>query len=321
MKRPRIGVVGVGAMGRNHCKVLNRLNHIDFVGVFDINHEQCSLTSSEFQVTPFLSYSDMLSAVDAVIIAAPTAFHFRYTYEALVNAKHVFVEKPFVNTILEAEQLIELYNQSRKTKAFIQVGHIERFNPAIEKLSKIIDPANIVSLEASRVGKSSRSLDIDVVLDLMIHDIDVILSLMNAPLHSVAAVGYKPSKKNLDIVSALLTFNNGAIACLNASRASHRSKRTLSIAELERSFYIDYSSRELFIYRDAASQKIKVNPSDPLQAEIQHFIHSICNEQPPHIGPYEATKALMVAMTIKKAIQQETTIYLEDQNLSASKLI
>ncbi|MEK5174956.1 MULTISPECIES: Gfo/Idh/MocA family protein [Heyndrickxia] len=323
MKAIKFGIAGVGVMGKNHCRILSILRNVDFIGIYDKNQSVCEDIANTYNVIAFSTFEDMLSKVDAVIISVPTTFHYSYTYEAIQNGKHVFVEKPFVSSLKDAEKLIEFSNTIQN--CVIQVGHIERFNPVIQRLNDIMDSSKIISLEASRLCATERNLDVDVVLDLMIHDIDIILDLANSPLVSVTAIAAYSSQKDAqpNIVNALLRFENGIIASLIANRSSQKSLRTISVTEQERVLTADYLTKELLVYNrpifnqylsttiDNSIEKIKVPPIEPLQAEIQHFIQSIQNQQTPIVSTSEATKALSVAMKIKESIRNGKTIFFD----------
>lgn len=309
-------------MGKQHCRVTSLLKDTEFIGVYDIDPIKCKEVALSFDVIPFSSYAEMLSAVDAVIIAVPTTFHYEYVKEAILKEKHIFIEKPFVSNIQEAEKILSLYRQ--KNNCLIQVGHIERFNPVIELIKKFVAAPNIISIEAKRLCETERNLDVDVILDLMIHDIDIILNLVGSKLQSITAIGsyLNHNKKNLDIVYAILTFQNGVIANLVANRVSKESLRSISITEKQRVLTANYLTKQLQIYTNINSDiqtrdftensidTIKVPPTEPLQSEIHHFVQSIITNTFPIVGPYEATNALSVAMKIKESILTGETIYL-----------
>ncbi|MCF6093308.1 Gfo/Idh/MocA family oxidoreductase [Microaerobacter geothermalis] len=315
MKPLKIGVVGVGSMGANHCRVLQMLKSADFVGVYDINQMKCEQIAAKHQVQPFLSYEDLLKAVDAVIVAAPSLTHYVLTEQAILRGKHVLVEKPFVPSLEEAKQLIHLME---KKQVILQVGHIERFNPAVQLLSEVLHPQKMISLEARRLGAPQRNMDVDVILDLMIHDIDIILHLVKSKIKRMSAAGVSLfHERQLDIASALLSFENGMIANLVASRISQEKIRTLEITESERYIKTNYLTRELYVYRKTNSlltenssyhqesivEKILVPYVEPLFAEVEHFIQSAQTHQPPKAGPHEAMKALEAALKIKECIR------------------
>jgi predicted dehydrogenase len=311
----KIGVVGVGNMGLNHCRVLQNMKQADFIGVFDINMEKCKQVAEQYQVAAFSSYDELLKHVDAVVIAAPTTFHFQLTEQAILNGKHVLVEKPFVTSLKEAIQIIKMLQRS---KVILQVGHVERFNPAVELSRRIMKPKNVIFIESRRLGASERNLDVDVVLDLMIHDIDILLDFVKSPIKQISSVGYcLVHNGQPDIACALISFRNGIIANLVASRISQEKVRTLTITEKKRIIKADYLTKELFVYLKTKSsflqnssyrqefilEKIMVPHVQALLVEIEHFIKSIQSSQPPIVGAHEGTNALEIALKIKKCIK------------------
>lgn len=311
MKNIKVGLVGVGNMGVNHCRVLNMMKHIDFIGVYDTNMENSQHIADKYNVTAYASYEQLLSDIEAVIIAAPTAYHYVLTKQAIECNKHALVEKPFVTSLTEAKKLKKLLKHSQ---LIIQVGHIERFNPAIEQLDRIVRRDEIINIEARRLGSVQRTMGMDVVLDLMIHDIDIVLSLVDSPLKSISSSGASPdSTGQPDVCMALLTFENGVIANLVANRISQEKIRTLSVTEKDRVIYINYMTRELYAhlktkasldsnlaYRtESVVEKIMVSYNEPLYVEINHFIECIRNGSDPKIGVRGAMLALEVAYKIK----------------------
>jgi predicted dehydrogenase len=313
VKPVRIGVAGVGSMGMNHCRILPMLKGTEFVGIYDTNCEKVNLLAKKYNVIPFQSYKEMLLNVNAVILAVPTPIHYSYTKEAIKEGKHVLVEKPFVTTQDDATHIIELMKNKQIT---VQVGHVEQFNPAFQQLTKVIDETQIISIEARRMGVSQRNLDIDVILDVMIHDIDIALKIANSRLDQISAIGVSLNKeKNIDIAHALLSFQNGIIANLVASRISQKKCRLLEITEKKRFIKLDYLSRELFVNRetdiplkdqgyqqDSLVEKIYVPIIDPLQAQLEDFIKCIQIKQCPRVGAIEAANALEIALKIKERI-------------------
>jgi len=314
MKKINLGVVGVGSMGRNHCRILQMMKDIDFSGVYDINRESCVDIGKKKNVKCFSSYRELLMNVDAVIIAVPTKYHYALTKQAIEQGRHVLVEKPFVTTMEEAEMLISLMEEK---KVIVQVGHIERFNPAVEQLLGVVDNGKIISIDARRLGAPGRSIDVDVILDLMIHDIDIILRIANSPPQHILAMGVSQgNEESVDFASVLLSFEQGILANLTASRITQEKIRTLDITESERFIRTNYLTRELYIYRQTDSlitpshsyrqenlvEKILVPYVEPLFAEVDHFIQAIRDNQYPESGVYDAAKALEVALKIKEKL-------------------
>ena len=310
----RIGVVGVGGMGMNHCKVLQKIKNVQFVGVFDTNQERNEQVANMFAVTPFSSYEELLNGTDAVIIAAPTSHHFSLTVHAIQKGKHVLVEKPLVTSLKEAEQIIKIVE---KESVIVQVGHIERFNPVFKQLSTMINSENVISIEARRFGIPYRHMDTDVILDLMIHDIDIILQLVKSPISNVTGVGYYKKNGQLEGAAALLSFQNGCFATLFSSRLSLEKKRILCVTEKNRYLKADLLAKELYIYHEITKppesirtyqpeniiEKVAIPYEEALYLEIEHFVQSIQTKHPTKVGVHEA-KVLEVALRIKEQIEK-----------------
>ncbi|MFB4163995.1 Gfo/Idh/MocA family oxidoreductase [Alteribacillus sp. JSM 102045] len=313
MKAIKIGVAGVGTMGMNHCKTLQTMgNGIDFVGVYDKHLRLSKKVGSRFNVKSFSSYEELLKNVDAVIIATSTTHHFPLIKQAIKKNKHILVEKPFVISLEESKAIKSLL---KNKELIFQVGHIERFNPAVQHLFKVAEKNKMVSIEARRSGQVQRNVDIDVILNLMIHDIDVILALAASPIKTITAEGVSlVNKGQLDVVYAVLSFENGIIANITANRFSKEKKRLLTITEKERVLKTNCLTRNLYIYKDVKSgveevpynkesviEKVWVPRNEPLHSEINHFVESIQQHCPPIIGLKEAALALEVALKIRES--------------------
>lgn len=312
----KIGVVGVGSMGFNHCKVLQTLKNVDFIGVYDIDQKRSKKIGKTFAIQVFSSYDELLNAVDAVIIAVQTSHHFSLTLQAIQKGKHVLVEKPFVSSLKEAEQIIRMVENG---SVVVQVGHVERFNPAFKKTSELIYPDELISLEARRFGVPNRNMDADVILDLMIHDIDIIIQLVKSPLATVTGVGYYTEDgKQLEAASALLSFQNGCFASLHSSRFCLEKKRSINVTEMNRFLKTNLLTKELYIFHkpnispfenhsydvENIVEKIMIPHEEALYLEIEHFIQSIESKQSPMVGVHEAFKVLEIAMKIKDQIEK-----------------
>ncbi|WP_010282120.1 Gfo/Idh/MocA family protein [Bacillus timonensis] len=310
MDKLKLGIAGVGSMGLNHCRILQMLKEVEFVGVFDIDNEKCRQVATKFQVKAYLSYQELLRDIDAIIIAVPATFHFPLIVQAIKDNKHIFVEKPFVTAMSEAAYIEEKLTNK---ELIIQVGHIERFNQSFIQLSEAIERKNIISIETRRSGTPSRKIDVDVILDMMIHDIDIVLHLINSPITKVSANGISLNKEgHLDAVYALLTFENGMIANLAANRKSQEKMRDIYITEKNRFIKANLLTKDVSIHRNITQntkgiksyvpetfiEKIAVPYSDPLFDEINHFVLCIQSGSKPIINVSEATKALEVAYKI-----------------------
>lgn len=225
MNRIRMAVVGVGHLGKEHARILSTLPEVDLVGVADANPAQAKAVADRCRTQAFESHHDLYDLVDAVSIAAPTLYHHAIARSFLERGIPILVEKPITTTLAQADELVEI--ASAQDVPF-QVGHIERFNPAFEDLTR--RPLTPKLIEAERHGPfTGRSTDIGVVLDLMIHDLDLILSLVRSPVKDVYALGAQAFGGHEDIVNARLTFENGCVASVTASRISPRPKRKLRV--------------------------------------------------------------------------------------------
>ncbi|GGA49322.1 Gfo/Idh/MocA family protein [Okeania sp. KiyG1] len=312
----RVGVIGVGNMGQHHTRVLNLLKDTELVGVADINVERGLDTASKYRVRFFEDYKDLLPHVDAVCVAVPTLQHYAVGMTCLEAGVHVLMEKPIAASIAEAEFLV---NTAAETNLILQVGHIERFNPAFQELSKVLKTEDLLALEAHRMSPySHRANDVSVVLDLMIHDIDLLLDLVASPVVKLTASGSSVSSSgNLDYVTATLGFANGIVATLTASKVTHKKLRSI-IAHCKNSLTeADFLNNEILIHRqttadyvtdygqvlyrqDGLIEKVYTSNIEPLHAELEHFIHCVGGGNQPSVGGEQALKALRLASLIEK---------------------
>ncbi|NEP88626.1 MAG: Gfo/Idh/MocA family oxidoreductase [Okeania sp. SIO2C2] len=312
----RVGVIGVGNMGQHHTRVLNLLKDTELVGVADINVERGLDTASKYQVRFFEDYKDLLPHVDAVCVAVPTLQHYAVGMTCLEAGVHVLMEKPIAASIAEAEFLV---NTAAEANRILQVGHIERFNPAFQELSKVLKTEDLLALEAHRMSPySHRANDVSVVLDLMIHDIDLLLDLVASPVVKLTASGSSVSSSgNLDYVTATLGFANGIVATLTASKVTHKKLRSI-VAHCKNSLTeADFLNNEILIHRqttadyvtdygqvlyrqDGLIEKVYTSNIEPLHAELEHFIHCVGGGNQPSVGGEQALKALRLASLIEK---------------------
>ena len=309
-----MGVIGVGNMGRHHVRILSRLKDIELVGVSDVDLTKGLEIASQYQTHFYESYEDMLPVVDAVCIAVPTRLHYEVGVKCLKAGVHILIEKPIAADLAEAESLVNL---AAETGCILQVGHIERFNPAFRELSKVIQTESILALEARRLSPySDRANDVSVVLDLMIHDIDLLLELSAAPVVKLTASGSASSNStNLDYVTANLGFANGVVATLTASKVTHRKIRCLAVHCKKSLIETDFLTNEILIHRhlndcnikqrlayqrDGITEKVYTNNVEPIHAEIEHFVNCIRGGERPTVGGEQALKALRLASLIEQ---------------------
>ncbi len=289
-KRFRAGVVGVGHMGRYHAGVYHELPEVDLVALADIDHARGARMAEQFQARALQDYTEMLDLVDVVSIAVPTAQHYQVARDFLEAGVHVLVEKPISPSLEQAESLFRI---ARENDRVLQIGHVERFNGAVQELHKIVQEPLLI--ECRRMGPfQSRVQEDGVILDLMIHDLDIVLSLVNSPVKGCSAVGTSVYSDLEDIASVLLTFENGCIANLNASRATHDKVRTLAITQKDSYIFLDYADQDIHVHRRAASEhtltqeqlryrqeafieRIFVHKDNPLKLEIRHLLQTAAN--------------------------------------------
>ena len=310
----KIGVIGVGNMGQHHVRILSLLKDIELVGISDANRERGIEIASQYHTHFYDNYQEMLGKVDAVCIAVTTKAHHEVGSNCLNAGVDVLIEKPIAASIAEAESLVNL---AAETGCILQVGHIERFNPAFCELHKVIQTENILALEARRMSPySNRASDVSVVLDLMIHDIDLLLELVGSSVVKLTASGNTSSHSgNLDYVTANLGFANGVVATLTASKVTHRKIRCMSAHCQDSLIETDFLKNEILIHRhqqsnltkpqklyrqDGITEKVYTNNIEPIYAEIEHFVQCIRGGERPSVGGEQALKALRLASLIEQ---------------------
>jgi predicted dehydrogenase len=330
MTRLRTAVIGVGHLGQHHARILAHLPDVELVGVVDVNPEQARLVAERFGTRPYTHYQPLLRQVDAVHVVTPTVHHHEVAAAFLEAGVPVLVEKPICRTLAEADHLIAL---AQRAGVPLQVGHIERFNPAFEELLR--RPIRPKFIEAERHGPfTGRSTDIGAVLDLMIHDLDLLLTLVGAPVERVAAVGASVFGGHEDMVNARLEFANGCIAHVTASRITRHPKRRLRIWAPEGYAGIDFVTRKLILVQpseevrrygipleqlDAAARaRLKEElfgrylqvlhldgdrKGDMLTAEIQHFLHCVRTGERPRVSGQDGREALALAERVLDALR------------------
>ena len=312
----RIGVIGVGNMGQHHVRILSLLKDVEMVGVSDINVERGLNTASKYRVRFFEDYRDLLPHVEAVCIAVPTKLHYEIGMACLRAGVNVLIEKPIAASIAEAESLV---NTAAECQRLLQVGHIERFNPAFQELTKVLKTEKLLALEAHRMSPySQRANDVSVVLDLMIHDIDLLLDLAAAPVVRLTATGNRTSDSGyLDYVTANLGFANGIVATLTASKVTHRKIRRISAHCKNSLTEADFLKNEILVHRqtptncltdlgpvlyrqDGLIEKVYTSNIEPLHAELEHFVTCVRGSCQPSVGGEQALKALRLATLIEQ---------------------
>ncbi|HZK76091.1 MAG TPA: Gfo/Idh/MocA family oxidoreductase [Candidatus Kapabacteria bacterium] len=325
----RVGIAGVGHLGRIHAKLWKEVDGVTIAGLYDANAAVASAISNETGIENFDDLSGLLKRVDALSIVTPTGSHYDVAKQAIAAGKHVLIEKPITTTTEQAEELIALA-KSKGVK--IQVGHVERFNPALLAAEAYLDDPRF--FESHRMAQfKPRGTDVAVVLDLMIHDIDVILSLVKSPVKSIDASGVAVVSEELDIANARIKFENGAVANVTASRISQTPMRKLRIFAKEAYLSLDFGTKSVEIFRLESGagersvrhagltmklgeiekgdvprtivyEKPDVRDINPLKYELELFRDAITNNTTPVVDGDDGLKALEVAERILRAIEE-----------------
>jgi predicted dehydrogenase len=305
MDKLKVGVIGVGHLSSIHTKIYKHIPGCTLVGVCDSDPNRLKEVSGSLRVPGYTDIAELLGKIEAASVAVPTRLHYKVAEELLKHNVHLLVEKPFTVNLEEADQLIEL---AKKQNLTLQVGHIERFNSAFKATQKIIK--NPKFIECHRLSSfPNRSLDVGVVLDIMIHDIDIVLGLVNSELERVESVGVNVLTSFEDIANARLTFKNGCIANLTASRVSDEIMRKIRIFQEDTYISLDYKNAEASVYRKLADkitkERLPIEKEQPLQKELASFVDCVINQRQPLVSGPVARDALAVALTIQKQIWQK----------------
>lgn len=304
MAKLKVAVIGTGALGSIHAKIYSELEGIQLAGICDIDTNKLSLLSKGFGVAGFKDYRQLLGKVDAASIVVPTKDHFRISKDFLEAGTHLLIEKPITQTVEEADQLLSAAKSKNLTLA---VGHVERFNAAIEAILKI--KGDIKFVECHRLGPfSPRVKDVGVVLDLMIHDIDILLWLIKSPIKNIEAVGVKVLTQHEDIANARIVFENGAVCNITASRVTEKAMRKIRMFQPNAYISLDYIQQDAVIYTKKLgriiSEQIDIKKEKPLQKEIVSFLDCIKTGKRPLASGEEGRQALSVALEVLKKINQ-----------------
>jgi len=306
----RVAVVGAGRMGTHHARSLSKIPDVELVAVCDMNLWRAQLTAWQANTVATRDYRDVLPRVDAVVVAVPTPQHFEVGMEALSRGVHCLIEKPLASSVDEARQLLA---KSAEKQVVLQVGHIERFNPAVLEAIKHIRSPRFITVE--RLGPyDPRMAHIGVVLDLMIHDLDILLTLVGSEVESLEAVGAHLIGEHEDIANVRVRFKNGCIADVTASRVSLAKSRKLRIFQKESYVSVDYGSSALKVYRrkgpvikslkDVEILAPKLDKTDPLRNEHNHWLDCIRHNRKPWPSGERGVEALKLALQISDELQR-----------------
>jgi predicted dehydrogenase len=325
MKVLKVGIIGTGHLGKIHTKLMKDVKRAELVGVFDQNYEVAQSVAGEFGIKAFNNLNEFLESIKAVSIVATTSAHYSLIKDALSKDIHVFVEKPITSTIQQAEEVVKL---AKEKNLKLQVGHIERFNSALLSLEKYqLDPKFI---QTDRLAQfNPRGTDVAVVLDLMIHDIDIILSLIKSKVKEVRASGVAVVSDNLDIANARIEFENGAVANVTASRISQKKMRKMRMFQRDSYISVDFDSGVSEVFRLISPDEMNVEhflsfgeigigenkkaviyeqpeikEVNALKHELQLFVNAVLDDTQPIVSGDDGLRALMVAEIIIKKIEE-----------------
>jgi len=304
MDKLKIGVVGVGHLGSIHAKIYKEIPGCSLVGISDTNKARLNEISQSLNVTGYADYRELFAKVDAVSVAVPTKLHYAVASDFLKHNIHTLVEKPFTPILEEADNLIKI---AKDNNLILQVGHIERFNSAFSATQKLIK--NPKFIECHRLSPfPNRSLDVGAVLDIMIHDIDIILGLVASPVERIDSVGINVLTSFEDIANARITFQNGCVANLTASRISDETMRKIRIFQENTYISLDYKDAEAWVYRKGllkiSKENLPIEKEQPLQKELQAFVDCVAKHEIPLVSGEVARSALKVALEIQNQIWQ-----------------
>lgn len=314
----KIGVVGAGHLGRIHIKLIKEIAAYELCGFFDVDAESSKRIAEEFNIYAFSSFEEMLQQVDVVDVVTPTLFHHTYASKALRASKHVFIEKPIATTIDEARELEQLSVEAGKK---VQIGHVERFNPAYIAASPFFD--NPMFVETHRLAQfNPRGTDVSVVLDLMIHDIDIVLHSVKSTVKKISASGVSVVSETPDIANARIEFDNGCVANLTASRLSMKNMRKTRFFQRDAYISVDFLEKEVEVIRmntiigepdplavtiemaegkglkQIHFERPEILPTNAIKSELESFADAILNNTTPIVNVSHGLQALEVANRI-----------------------
>jgi len=320
-EKVRAGVIGVGHMGQYHVGAYMEIPYVEVVGVADVDKDRVEAVSRQYDVQGFTDYRELLPLVDVVTVAVPTSKHFQVTRDALEAGVHVLVEKPIAPTMEEARELFRL---AKEKGLALHVGHVERYNGAVQELMKIVTRPLLV--EARRLGPFVKRVQDDgVVLDLMIHDIDIVLGLVKSEVKHIDASGLSYYTRKGDVAVVHITFENGCVATLTASRVTQNKIRTMAVSQEDFYVFLNFTEQDLHIHRQASSEarrtkdelrykqssiieQVFVHKENPLKLELMELINCGLYHQCPIVSVDRELKSLEIALEIEGILRDKGVI-------------
>jgi len=328
MEQVRVGVVGAGRMGQSHCRVYSNLKHTKFVGVCDVNPERGRETARTYEVSYFREFDSLLENVDAVSICTPTPQHYDLAARCLERDIHIMVEKPFTETLDQAQALKEA--AEAKSNLVVQVGHIEMFNPTFTELRKVLEEMDVLAVNFNRLSPFQGSnVDVDVILDLMIHDIGLVVNLFTGEPISVDAYGFSVFSDTIDHGLAVLRYDPGLLVSLTASRVTEQKVRAISVTTREAFVEADLLNKNISVHRrtlgdyvhqkngvkyrqESLIERIVVPAREPLYLELQDFVGCVIEQKKPQVTALDGYNALRFVLLLRDKILE--TMELKDRS-------
>lgn len=300
----RIGVIGVGYLGQHHARIFSDLGGVELAGVADTDSSRAEDISGKYGCRSFPDYRELIGFCDALSIVTPTTTHHAVAMDCLRAGKDVFIEKPITENLEEAQEIVATAESGGR---ILQVGHIERYNPGVVAAAGLIRSPRFI--EAERLSPFlGRATDVDVTLDLMIHDIDIVMSLVTSPVTHVSATGDRVLTGKIDAAKAWIEFENGCKALITASRLASEKKRKLRVHQEDSYVSVDYQTQEVRRYfRDASGVRfdvIQTEGREPLREELQDFVDCLSSRKCPMVSGEQAIKALEVVLRINEMLKQ-----------------
>lgn len=301
----RCGVVGTGYLGESHARVYAELERCKLVGIVETNDERAEEICSKYQCERFQSPEALATVCDAVSVVVPTDRHFEVTLQLLSGGCHLLIEKPLCTNLFEAEKIVET---ARAKGCIVQVGHIEHYNPVMDYLEKTVTQPRFIT--ADRLAPfNPRGTEVGVVLDLMIHDIGVILALVRSPLKQIDAVGVNVLSSSEDIANARITFENGCVANINASRVSEKKMREIRVFQPQNYLSLDFMNQIGHFLRKEGTklvrEKIPIEKGEPLRLELASFVQVVRQAGKPKVGAELGKTALDLAIQVSECIHSK----------------
>lgn len=310
MKKVRVGVIGVGYLGQYHAEKYAGIDEVELVGLMDADQVRASHIAGKLKTEVFIDPAHLIGRVDAVSIVTPTVLHHRIAKQFLEQGVHVLLEKPITETIDQADELVDI---AARKNVVLQVGHIERFNPAVTAITSLLKTPHYITAERA-APFTVRCTDVNVVLDLMIHDLDIVIDLAGSAPKEVSAAGVSIITREIDMATARIVFHNGCVADVSASRVSDEKKRCLRVFDDKAIYFSDYQTQKATVARAQPGSVLQLigtdissDRRDTLDDEIRAFVQSVQGGVRPLVSGIEGRRALSLALTITNSIEHGIT--------------